>query len=398
VTAISSNELITINTTTGAGTLVGPLSSSMNAFGIAFRGSKLYAWDDVGGLLRELNPATGATVNSINIGSIPGPAGEGDITFRGDGIGFLTTQLAGGRLFSVDITVPSSTLLGPTTFIDGLAFNAAGVLYGLSNGGGALYTVNQTTGATTLVGNTGITGFPANTSGGLAFDASGNLYAALSAFPPGPSTLYRIDPATGVATMVGNIGFNGVSGLAFAASAGVTVSQSGGSTNVIEGGVTDTYTMVLNTAPTANVTITINPGTQVTVAPAVLTFTPANWSVPQTVTVTAVDDALVEGPHSGTITHTSASTDAAYNAIAVASVTASITDNDGPAPPPTTPTAGAEGSHKGSPGPSGDEGTFGFAGRSRATSLAGPFSTGPGQQVLFNVSHRQAGKAAVLNK
>jgi hypothetical protein len=30
------------------------------------------------------------------------------------------------------------------------------------------------------------------------------------------------------------------------------------------------------------------------VSPSFVTFTPANWSVPQTVTVTAVDDTLVD--------------------------------------------------------------------------------------------------------
>lgn len=110
--------------------------------------------------------------------------------------------------------------------------------------------------------------------------------------------------------------------------AGVTVTQSGGTTNVAEGGATDTYTIALTSAPTANVTITLNPGAQLSVAPAVLTFTPANFNVPQTVTVTAIDDFVVEGPHTGTITHTAASADPIYNGFVIASVTANITDND----------------------------------------------------------------------
>ncbi|MBI3464734.1 MAG: hypothetical protein HY000_17010, partial [Planctomycetes bacterium] len=40
---------------------------------------------------------------------------------------------------------------------------------------------------------------------------------------------------------------------------GVVITQSGGSTNVVEGGVTDTYTVVLTTQPTADVTITLMP-------------------------------------------------------------------------------------------------------------------------------------------
>ena len=108
---------------------------------------------------------------------------------------------------------------------------------------------------------------------------------------------------------------------------GVTISQSGGSTAVTEGGATDTYTVVLTGEPTANVTITPSPDSQLTVSPPSLTFTTSNWSTPHTVTVTAVNDAVAEGTHSGTITHAAASTDPGYNGIAIAAVTATITDD-----------------------------------------------------------------------
>jgi hypothetical protein len=112
--------------------------------------------------------------------------------------------------------------------------------------------------------------------------------------------------------------------------AGVTLIQTGGSTNVVEGGATDTYTLVLTSQPTANVTITVTPDAQLTASPTGVTFTPGNWNVAQTVTVVAVDDAIVEGPHTGTITHGAASADPGYNGLVVAAVTASITDNDNP--------------------------------------------------------------------
>ncbi len=111
-------------------------------------------------------------------------------------------------------------------------------------------------------------------------------------------------------------------------SAGVTVTESGGSTNVTEGGTNDDYTLVLNTQPTADVSISISSGTQTTTSPTSLTFTPSNWNTPQTVTVTAVDDNVVEGSHTQTITQTASSTDTNYNGISIPSVTATITDND----------------------------------------------------------------------
>ncbi len=110
--------------------------------------------------------------------------------------------------------------------------------------------------------------------------------------------------------------------------AGVQITQSGGSTNVIEGGATDSYTVVLSSQPTANVTVTVTPNSQVSVDKTTLTFTTSNWNVAQTVTVTAVDDQIVEGNHTGTITHTVSSGDTRYNNLSVAGVTAQITDND----------------------------------------------------------------------
>ncbi len=85
--------------------------------------------------------------------------------------------------------------------------------------------------------------------------------------------------------------------------------------------------MRLNTQPTANVTVAITPASQVTVSLRALTFTPVNWNVPQTVTVAAVDDAVVEGNHLGPISHATTSTDTLYNNL-VAPLTVNISDND----------------------------------------------------------------------
>ena len=115
--------------------------------------------------------------------------------------------------------------------------------------------------------------------------------------------------------------------------AGITLTQTGGTTNVTEGGATDSYTLVLNSQPTADVAISLNAGTQVTTSTNSLTFTPANWNVAQTVTVTAVDDAIVEGSHNGAITHSVTSTDAQYNNITIAQIAVGITDNDFPVLP-----------------------------------------------------------------
>jgi hypothetical protein len=109
---------------------------------------------------------------------------------------------------------------------------------------------------------------------------------------------------------------------------GVLVSESGGATNVTEGGATDTYTVTLTRAPSADVTIDITTDSQASVSPASLTFTTVNWATPQTVTVTAVNDALVESTHTGLISHDLSSSDLSFGGLPIAGVTVTIIDND----------------------------------------------------------------------
>ncbi|WP_254566337.1 putative Ig domain-containing protein [Oscillatoria sp. HE19RPO] len=120
------------------------------------------------------------------------------------------------------------------------------------------------------------------------------------------------------------------------------ITESDGSTNVTEGGATDTYTIVLTNRPTAEVTITINPDHHTTTGVDSVIFTPENWDEPQAVEIVAVDDNLVEGNQIGTITHTATSTDPNYNGISIDPVTANITDNDSANNPPVVVNAIAD--------------------------------------------------------
>ena len=110
--------------------------------------------------------------------------------------------------------------------------------------------------------------------------------------------------------------------------AGVVITQSGGSSNVTEGGATDDYTVVLTSEPTANVTVNVTPGNEVTTVPTQLTFTPDNWDQPQTVTISAVDDSEIEETESAVINHTVSSQDAMYNGLAISQLWVEVTDND----------------------------------------------------------------------
>ncbi len=79
-------------------------------------------------------------------------------------------------------------------------------------------------------------------------------------------------------------------------SAGITVTPLAGLL-VSELGDTATFTVVLNSQPTANVTIAItsNDSSEGVASPASLVFTPANWDQPRTVTITGVDDPVADG-------------------------------------------------------------------------------------------------------
>ncbi|MEG4303567.1 S8 family serine peptidase [Microcoleus sp. D3_18a_C4] len=117
---------------------------------------------------------------------------------------------------------------------------------------------------------------------------------------------------------------------------GVTVNPA--STTAVEGGATGSYTLNLNSQPTAPVTVSFDGGNQIS-AIAPISFDAANWNIAQTVTVIATDDTVVEGTHTGTINHAVTSTDAKYSGIAIGPVTVAITDNETtPTPTPPTPT------------------------------------------------------------
>ena len=91
----------------------------------------------------------------------------------------------------------------------------------------------------------------------------------------------------------------------------------------------DTYTVVLDTQPTADVTVTVagHAGTDLTPNPSSLSFTTQNWETAQTVTVTATDDADTTND-SVTLTHSATSTDADYDGITITDVTVTMNDND----------------------------------------------------------------------
>jgi hypothetical protein len=159
----------TVDLATGAYTVIATYTKPFNLGIDATPAGQLYAYNDKNQLV-QINPVTGATT-LIGTGSIPG-------------FGFGTFFTPGGL--------------------------TTGAFYAI-NFNGDLYSINLTTGATTLIGNTGINLEAADLSfvcesTGMAGSSDTLFYAAI--VPVGPSctstnNLYRINPATAAATLIG---------------------------------------------------------------------------------------------------------------------------------------------------------------------------------------------------
>jgi hypothetical protein len=123
--------------------------------------------------------------------------------------------------------------------------------------------------------------------------------------------------------------------------AGILVTPTSGLTTTEAGGQA-TFDVVLQSEPTANVTIAVATGdsTEGTPSTSLLTFTAANWNVAQTVTVTGQNDDIDDdGTGYAIVLSPAASSDANYNGLDPSDVSLTNTDND-TAGISVTPTSG----------------------------------------------------------
>jgi len=128
-------------------------------------------------------------------------------------------------LYDVDPVTGAATNPRSTNInlVIGIEYSAAGILYGVTGQttasnpnttANALYTIDPFTGASTLIGATGLGGIG---EGDLAFDPTTSTMFGVFNTTTGPSTrrLYTIDLSTGVATQFAGFGLLDISGLAF---------------------------------------------------------------------------------------------------------------------------------------------------------------------------------------
>jgi hypothetical protein len=107
--------------------------------------------------------------------------------------------------------------------------------------------------------------------------------------------------------------------------AGFTLSPT--SASVIEGESTS-YDIVLDAPPSADVVIDLTSSNPDVTAPTSVTFTPSDWNTPQTITLTTLDNLLIDGTRIATITHDVTSADSAYDVLPTQDFTLTIGDND----------------------------------------------------------------------
>ena len=162
-----------------------------------------------------------------------------------------------------------------------------------------------------------------------------------------PSSEFTIQFATGANTQVtitgaGNSEYagkivtaEGIETLAFTDRAHSIVAVPGlvvasNTLTLAEGGSSANLSISLATAPTSAVTINVTGDAQVSPATTQLTFNAQNWNVSQTASVSAVNDTVHEGAHSGSLTLSVSTTDGLYGSVGSRQITYAISDNDSP--------------------------------------------------------------------
>jgi hypothetical protein len=110
----------------------------------------------------------------------------------------------------------------------------------------------------------------------------------------------------------------------------VAITEPGGATALAEGGPSKDYSVALTKRPTADVTVEIRPGSQMTADAERITFSAENFDEAQPIRLTAVDDRVFEGTLKETVSHTVVSNDVDYALLNPRDVVADIFDNDVP--------------------------------------------------------------------
>jgi hypothetical protein len=188
-------------------TPVGPIAAGVNLFATDFdnAANTLWAIDNAAQTLGTIDLATGAYVSQGALTGVPTGHTITGMKFDpldSDVVFVTSTDGAVSQLHRLDPVTRELTLVGDITglaLVIELAIANDGTIYVHDIADDTISTVDRATGASTLVGPTGIN---ANFAQGMDFDAgSGTLYAWLYV-GGGVNNLSTIDLATGAASLV----------------------------------------------------------------------------------------------------------------------------------------------------------------------------------------------------
>ena len=212
---VVSDQLLQISTQTGSGSVIGPLGDPVVA-GLTWDANHdiLYGSSTQNRVLVKIDPDNGVT-------SVVGPFGVGlmhgiEYDCNHDVLYGITNQSTSKGLYTIDVTTGAATLVAHHSHygLSGLAFDAANdVMYASEAHERALYRINLSDGSTSRIGSFGV-GMQLGV--GLAYDPVLGMFASDNhASSHVDDKLYRIDPLTAEATLVGDIDFGNVLGLTF---------------------------------------------------------------------------------------------------------------------------------------------------------------------------------------
>ena len=179
-------------------------------------------------------------------------------------------------------------------------------------GGDMVAAANEGARTVTFLANSATATLSVATAPDSVDEANSVVMATISADTGSPASYSVATPASAMVTVQDND------------TRGVTVSATALTVNE---GTTGTYTVVLDSQPTASVTVTPSRtgSSDVTFSPATLTFTALNWNTVQPVTVTAAQDSDAVND-SATISH--AVTGGDYAGVTVESVVVTVDDDE----------------------------------------------------------------------
>jgi hypothetical protein len=309
-----------------------------NGFLVLLQKNSLYLVNSNATLLTNSGSGTGWGSGS---GSSIGHKGDGGITdLEHASVTFFLLQstnvpVPGNDIDANNDGVPDGAQFASWTILDSvgvLGINGAGdFAYGQIN-----FRRNPAAGATNTVPVTFTPGYVARSGNTTNWTAADWVASDITGTAPN----FALGLASTQPSNLGGVGLTNIGAPNFGAPAipGLVAGSSGGSTDVSESGATDTYSVLLNTMPTGNVTVQITADPQLQISTnagasfsssAMLTF--AN-TTPRQVTVRALDDTTVDtSPHPAFIHHiiTSSADPAHYPVTAPpATLRVNIAEND----------------------------------------------------------------------